>query len=71
MSVALCFFIAWAMPNTQEILGQIGSGNVRWPSLLPRLLWRPTMVWSVALTLLFGISILMLDANAAFLYFQF
>jgi alginate O-acetyltransferase complex protein AlgI len=71
IAVAICFFIAWAMPNTQEILGQISHDSVRWPSLLPKLAWRPTLAWSFALSIIFGVSILMLDANAAFLYFQF
>jgi alginate O-acetyltransferase complex protein AlgI len=70
-AVSIGLFIAWAMPNTQEILGQLEHDSVRWPSLLPRLSWRPTAVWSLTVALLFGVSILMLDANAAFLYFQF
>jgi hypothetical protein len=71
ITVALCFLIVWAMPNTQEIFGQIGREAVRLPSLLPKLSWRPNWAWSVTLTILFCAAILMLDANAQFLYFQF
>lgn len=71
ITVALCFLIVWTMPNTQEILGQLGPEGVRWPSLLPKLSWRPTAAWSLIVTILFGLSILFLDANASFLYFQF
>jgi D-alanyl-lipoteichoic acid acyltransferase DltB (MBOAT superfamily) len=71
IAVALCFFVVWAMPNTQEILGQIGPEAVRLPGLLPKLTWRPTAVWSIALTIIFCAAILMLNANTQFLYFQF
>ena len=70
-TVALCFFLVWAMPNTQEILGQLPRDELRMPSLLPQLAWRPTMAWSLVLTIFFCFAILMLDANAQFLYFQF
>jgi hypothetical protein len=70
-TVALCCFIVWAMPNTQEILGQLGRDEVRLPSIIPTFQWRPTVIWSIALTVIFCASILTLDANAQFLYFQF
>ncbi len=71
VTIAFCFFILWAMPNTQELLGQIGRDEVRHPSLLPRLMWSPSMLWSLSLSALFFICIVMLNANAKFLYFQF
>ena len=71
VAVSLCFFVVWAMPNTQEILGQKPHDEVRLPSVMPNFEWKPSAVWSVALTILFCASILLLDANAQFLYFQF
>jgi D-alanyl-lipoteichoic acid acyltransferase DltB (MBOAT superfamily) len=71
LAVAACLFLVWAMPNTQEILGQLDRESVRLPSLLPRLKWRPTAAWSLVLTVLFCGAILLLDANTQFLYFQF
>ena len=71
LTLALCFFIVWALPNTQEILGQLRTNETRMPSLLPRLTWRPTAVWSVGLAALFCVAILLLDASTRFLYFQF
>lgn len=68
---AAYFLIVWGMPNTQEILGQLSRDTIRLPSLLPRLLWRPTALWSLSLMVLFCIAILMLDAGTRFLYFQF
>ncbi len=70
-ALGICLFIVWAMPNTQEILGQSPKDEPRMPSLLPRLLWRPTMVWSLGLTVMFCVVILLLDASTRFLYFQF
>jgi D-alanyl-lipoteichoic acid acyltransferase DltB (MBOAT superfamily) len=70
-AIAACFVIVWGMPNTQEILGQLTRDTVRLPSLLSRLMWRPSAAWSLALMVLFCLSILMLDTSTRFLYFQF
>ena len=70
-AIAACFAIVWGMPNTQEILGQLTRDMVRLPSLLSRVMWRPTAAWSFAIMLLFCLSILMLDTSTRFLYFQF
>jgi len=69
--LATCFIIVWALPNTQEILGQLPHDHVRMPSLLPRLTWRISTVWSLGITLVFCLSVLLLDASTRFLYFQF
>jgi alginate O-acetyltransferase complex protein AlgI len=70
-SLAACFFIVWALPNTQEILNQMPKDHIRHPSLLPWLSWRPNLLWSLGLTGLLCMCILMLDAGTRFLYFQF
>jgi alginate O-acetyltransferase complex protein AlgI len=70
-ALSACFFIVWALPNTQEFLGQLPHDQVRMPSLLPRLTWRPTAVWSMGIALMFCMAILLLDASTRFLYFQF
>jgi D-alanyl-lipoteichoic acid acyltransferase DltB (MBOAT superfamily) len=70
-ALAVCSFIVWALPNTQEILEQLPHGEIRTPSLLPKFAWRPTMIWSLGLTCLLCLSIIMLDASTRFLYFQF
>ncbi|WP_353073269.1 MBOAT family O-acyltransferase [Tunturiibacter gelidoferens] len=71
LSLLICFFIIWALPNTQEILGQLPKDEVLKPSILPNLRWRPTATWSLGLTLLLCCAILLLDASTSFLYFQF
>ena len=68
-ALGVCLFIVWAMPNTQEILGQ--QEDDRSGSLLPNLRWTPSLAWSCGLTALFCLTILMLDASKRFLYFQF
>jgi alginate O-acetyltransferase complex protein AlgI len=70
-TLAGAFLIVWGMPNTQEILGQPAKDTPRLPSVLPKLAWRPTAVWSLTLTALFCASILLLDRSTTFLYFQF
>jgi alginate O-acetyltransferase complex protein AlgI len=72
VSLALLFFAVWSFPNTQEIFSRASGDRIRWPSLvLPNLTWRPVMAWSLGLTVLFCLAILMLDAGTPFLYFQF
>ena len=71
LTIGLCFFIAWAMPNTQEMLGTLPKDAVRMPSILPRLYWRMSPAWTVGILLLFCFSLLLLDAGGSFLYFQF
>ena len=69
--LAFCFVIVWVMPNTQEILGQLGPNDAPSRSLFPNFRWKPTATWSVGIAALFCVAILMLDASARFLYFQF
>ena len=61
--------IVWFFPNTQQILSQVGtciqSRTLAWLS------WKPTWQWSVAVGILFFISILCIQNSATFLYFQF
>ena len=70
-ALAFCFFVIWATPNTQEIVGQAGKDHVASPSLLPRFRWRVNALWSLGVTGLFCACILLLDASTRFLYFQF
>ncbi len=71
VAISVCFFIVWGTPNTQEILGQLPHGQLRMPSLFPALKWRVTMLWSFAVAAIFCISVLLLDGQTRFLYFQF
>ncbi len=70
-ALAVCLLIVWGMPNTQEILGQIDKNHATPANLMPALKWKPVLAWSLGLTGLFCLSILMLDAGTRFLYFQF
>jgi alginate O-acetyltransferase complex protein AlgI len=71
ISLTVCFFIVWGLPNTQEILGQLPKEAKRFPSVLPHLRWRPNAAWSLGLAGVLCVVILMLDASTRFLYFQF
>ena len=61
--------IVWFFPNTQQILGEAGASlkgtGWNWVS------WRPTLRWSVAIGVLFFVSLLYVQNQATFLYFQF
>ena len=71
LSLTACFFIIWALPNTQEILNQLPADHPRYPSLINRLTWRANAAWSLSITAVLSLCILMLDASTRFLYFQF
>jgi D-alanyl-lipoteichoic acid acyltransferase DltB (MBOAT superfamily) len=65
----LGLLLVWFPPNTQQILGQadasIPAGRWSWMT------WRPSLKWSVAIGLLFFVSMLYIQNTATFLYFQF
>lgn len=57
----LCAAICWFMPNSNEIT----SGQ---SSLLA---WRPTTAWATCLAILFFVSLILINRQTTFLYFQF
>jgi alginate O-acetyltransferase complex protein AlgI len=70
-ALAVMFAICWALPNTQEILGQVEESE-RTRSLGMNLLrWRPTFVWASAMLLLTAAALSYMYASTSFLYFQF
>jgi alginate O-acetyltransferase complex protein AlgI len=70
-ALAVVFAICWALPNTQEILGQVEETE-RTRSLGMNLLrWRPTFVWASAMLLLTAAALSYMYASTSFLYFQF
>jgi alginate O-acetyltransferase complex protein AlgI len=70
-ALAVMFAICWALPNTQEILGQVEEDE-RTRSLGMRVLrWRPDAVWATAMLLLTAASLAYVAASTSFLYFQF
>ena len=75
VSIAVAFFIVWAMPNTQQILANFKpalalapsdrtEGRLRW-------FWRPTPVWGLALGAFFLAVLIKMENPTTFLYFQF
>jgi alginate O-acetyltransferase complex protein AlgI len=65
------FAIFWALPNTQEILGQVEEDE-RTPSLGGRWLrWQPNLLWAAAAVVLTTVALTMINASTSFLYFQF
>ena len=66
---AIGLLIVWFCPNTQEILNQADASisSSRWAWMT----WRPDLKWSVAIGVLFLVSLLYIQNTATFLYFQF
>ena len=71
-SLALRFFIVWALPNSQMIMARFSPTLTEIKPDAPRwLLWQPTMRWALALGLLLAVSLMSLQQTKVFLYFQF
>ena len=69
--LAIAFAIVWALPNTQEILGQVEESE-RTPSLLGSWLrWRPTPIWALTMMAMTSLTLAILYLSTSFLYFQF
>lgn len=62
--------IVWFLPNTQQILGESGSGNPYTPSWRG-LVWKPSSAWAIASALAFFFSLIYMGNGSTFLYFQF
>lgn len=71
-SLALRFFIVWALPNSQTIMAKFSPTLTASPLDSPRWFsWRPTVRWALALGLLLALSLMSLQQTKVFLYFQF
>ena len=74
MSVlVVSILLVWFIPNTQEIFRRFEPclEKVEEATDCPRLIWRPSLRWSLGLALLFCVCILSLNRPSEFLYFQF
>lgn len=60
----LCI-VAWALPNSQQII----DGNMH--ILIPRLRWSPNIAWATVAAALFMVEVLRLNEPSSFLYFNF
>lgn len=73
--ICACAFIAWVLPNTQQMMGRhvMGEGHVATGLLarFPALAWRPNAFWLATVVALGLISMSRLNRVSEFLYFQF
>lgn len=69
----LAMALTWWAPNTQEMFRRFEPclEKVTEPQELPRLVWQPSLRWSVALAFLMCVCVLSLNRPSEFLYFQF
>ncbi len=68
--VLALFPVVWFLPNTQEIMGQVEAARA--PGRINiGLAWQRSWQWSLAIGLLFLVSLLFASTSASFLYFQF
>ncbi len=70
-------FIAFVFPNTLQILSRYEPALDWKPSphdgatVRTRILWRPSLLWAVAVSMISAIAILNLSGQSEFLYWQF
>jgi alginate O-acetyltransferase complex protein AlgI len=75
--IAVLLFIAWALPNSLEMLRRhepalgVAADAAPDDGRLPRLLWRPSFAWAAALAAMAFAGILSLGQLSEFLYWQF
>jgi alginate O-acetyltransferase complex protein AlgI len=71
-SLALRFFIVWALPNSQTIMSKFSPTLAKIKEAAPRwLLWQPNVGWALVSGLVFAIDLMSLQQTKVFLYFQF
>lgn len=70
-ALAGAMFIAWLLPNTQEIFRNFNPCLEKITGKQQGPLWRPTPVWSYGLAVLFVVCVLNLNRFSEFIYFQF
>ena len=63
--LVLCAVLAWAFPNSREILQGRRDGSRPW------LFWRPSRLWASGLALLAFAALILVSRQSTFLYFQF
>ena len=64
-------FIVWAMPNTNEMMGELSPALTKPEPMRWRLLtWRPNLVWAVVMVVMLSWAFSQMGHRRG-LYFQF
>ena len=76
LSLIISLFIIFCIPNTLAIVSNISqaessSSKDLWSRLCSRFQWQPSTVWGVVLGVMFAVTLVMLERESEFLYFQF
>jgi hypothetical protein len=69
LAIPIGLAIVWGLPNAQQWMSRYDLACD--PVLFTRLKWKLSIGWGVAAGALFALSLLMLNRESAFLYFQF
>ncbi len=67
----MLLFIAWFSPNIYRIMGKHEPALNLPEESGSRLVWNPSLKWAIPIALLGFLSIINMDKESAFLYFQF
>jgi hypothetical protein len=73
--IAELLLIAWAMPNTQQVMGRFEPAlpirEKGFGAAAPWLQWRPNWIWLASVFAMLSLSLSQGDKISEFLYFQF
>jgi len=74
-SIAFLLAVVWFFPNVQQFMGMDGSGKLDFqkglPGRLRKIRWQPRFVFILLNILVLAISIMAIQGESEFLYFQF
>jgi hypothetical protein len=71
LQISLALLVVWALPNTQQILGQVENDERTGLAAITFLRWRPNLAWGAGVAALTAVVLTMIYASTSFLYFQF
>jgi len=74
--VFILMFLVLVMPNSQQIVLKVtnyigGTLKDRKGEILKHIIWRPSIFWAYFIGAIFAISIILMERESEFLYFQF
>lgn len=69
--IGVLLAIVWFLPNTAQLFARYRPALMPWRDAATKLVWRPTLAWSVYGAVLFVAAIFAISQDSPFLYFRF
>ncbi|OGT25452.1 MAG: hypothetical protein A3I77_03945 [Gammaproteobacteria bacterium RIFCSPLOWO2_02_FULL_42_14] len=69
--ILISLIIVWFMPNSYQIMHKYRPALISWENIKSRLTWKPNLVGTCTVILVFILDIIYVHASSIFLYFRF